>query len=132
MSEMVFSQAYEHRTYDPPMPVLDIGVSRPGVNEPSVTVEAIVDTGADGSLLPLDILERAGAIFVDRAYLRGITGQRQAVDLYLTTVHLGRLRVPGIRAAALPPGEIAILGRDVLNQLDIALRGPAGVTEVFA
>jgi len=130
MSDLAFSQAYEHRAYDPPMPVLDIGVSRPGVNVPSATVEAVVDTGADGSLLPLDVLEQAGAVFVDRAYLRGITGQRQAVDLYLTTLHIGRFRIPGIRAAALPPGSTAILGRDVLNQLDITLRGPAGVTEI--
>ena len=90
---LAFSQAYEHRAYDPPMPVLDIGVSRPGVNVPSATVEAVVDTGADGSLLPLDVLEQAGAIFVDRAYMRGITGQRQAVDLYLITIHLGRFRI---------------------------------------
>ena len=121
MSELAFSQAYEHRAYDSPMPVLDIGVSRPGVNVPSATVEAVVDTGADGSLLPLDVLEQAGAIFVDRAYLRGITGQRQAVDLYLITIHLGRLRITGVRAFALPPGNAAILGRDVLNHLDITL-----------
>jgi predicted aspartyl protease len=131
MNEMAFSQAYERRSYDPPMPVLDIGVSRPGASVPAATVEAVVDTGADGTLLPLDVLEQAGAIFVDRAYLRGITGQRQAVDLYLTTIHLGRFRITGVRAAALPPGEAAILGRDVLNQLDIALRGPASVIEVF-
>ena len=130
MSDLAFSQAYEHSAYDPPMPVLDIGVSRPGVNVPSATVEAVVDTGADGSLLPLDVLEQAGAVFVDRAYLRGITGQRQAVDLYLTTIHIGRFRITGIRAAALPPGSTAILGHDVLNQLDITLRGPAGVTEI--
>jgi hypothetical protein len=130
MSELALSQAYEHRAYDPPMPVLDIGVSRPGVNVLSATVAAVVDTGADGSLLPLDVLEQAGAIFVDRAYVRGITGQRQAVDLYLITIHLGRFRITGIRAIALPPGNAAILGRDVLNHLDITLRGPAGVTEI--
>ena len=62
--------------------------------------------------------------------MRGITGQRQAVDLYLITIHLGLFRITGVRAVALPPGNTAILGRDVLNQLDIMLRGPAGVTEV--
>jgi hypothetical protein len=120
MSELVFSQAYEHRDYDPPMPVLDIGVSRPGVNVPSATVDAVVDTGADGSLLPLDVLAQAGAIFVDRAYLRGITRQRQAVDLYLITIHLGRFRIPGIRAAARPPGEAACFSQ------------PRNVPNVFA
>lgn len=130
MTESVFSQEYQRRAYDPPMPVLDVGVSRPGVNTSSAVVEAIVDTGADGTLIPRDILERVGAAFVDRAYLRGITGQRQSVDLYLVTLHLGPLRIAGVRAVALPSGEPAILGRDVLNQLDIALIGTAGVTEV--
>jgi predicted aspartyl protease len=130
MSEIILSQEYERRSYHPPMPVLDIGISRPGVNVSSATVEAVVDTGADGALIPRDVLEQVGAAFVDRAYLRGITGQRQSVDLYLVTLHLGPLRIAGVRAVALPSGEPAILGRDVLNQLDIALIGTAGVTEV--
>lgn len=132
MSEIVASQEFDRYAYNPPMPVLDIGISPPASGLPSVTVEAVVDTGADGTLIPRDVLEHIGASFVDRAYLRGITGQRQAVDLYLVTIHLGRLRVNGVRAVALSPGSAAILGRDVLNQLDIALRGPAGVTEVFS
>ena len=131
MTEIICSQEYERRTYDPPMPVLDVGVSRPGVSTPSATVEAIVDTGADGTLIPQDILEHVDATFVDRAYLRGVTGQRRSVDLYLVTLHLGPLRIAGVRAVALPPGDAAILGRDVLNQLDIALIGTAGVTEVL-
>ena len=130
MSEIVLSQEYERRTYDPPMPVLDIGISRPGASAPSATMAAVVDTGADGTLVPRDVLEQVGATFVDRAYLRGITGQRQSVDLYLVTLHLGPLRIAGNHAVALPAGEPAILGRDVLNQLDIALIGTAGVTEV--
>ncbi len=132
MSELVFSQAYDGRAYDPPMPVLDVGISKAGANTPSANVEAVVDTGADATLLPLDVLERVEALYVDRAYLKTITGQRQRVDLYLVTLHLGRLRIAGVRAVALPPRGPAILGRDVLNRLDIALRGPAGVTEVFA
>jgi hypothetical protein len=130
MTEIVVSQEYERVAYDPPMPVLDIGISRPGLGTPSATVEAVVDTGADGTLIPRDILEQADAIFVDRAYLRGITGHRQPVDLYLITLHLGPLRIAGVRAVALPPGETPILGRDVLNQLNLALIGTAGVTEV--
>lgn len=131
MTEIVYWQEYERRAFDPAMPVLDIGVSRPGVSVPFATVAAVVDTGADGTLIPQDILEQVDAIFVDRAYLRGITGQRQLVDLYLVTVHLGPLHIGGVRAVALASGDTAILGRDVLNQLDIALRGTASVTEIF-
>lgn len=132
MSEVVISQEYERHAYDPSMPVLDIDVSRPGSDVPFATLEAVIDTGVDGTLLPLDILEHINAAFVDRAYLRGITGHRQTVNLYLVTLRLSRLRIAGVRVAALPPGSTAILGRDVLNQLDITLHGPAGVTEVVS
>jgi predicted aspartyl protease len=131
MSEIALAQEYDNRGYDPPMPVLDIGISRPGLMAPSVIVEALVDTGADATLIPRDILERVGATFVDRAYMRGITGHRQLVNLYLVTLHLGPLRIAGVRAVALSVGETAILGRDALNHLDIRLIGVAGITEIY-
>ena len=131
MADIIYSQDYARDAYGPPVPVLDVGVSRPGLSTASVSFEAIVDTGADNTLIPVDILELAQAPYVDRAYLRGITGERQPVNLYLVTLHIASLRIPGIRAAALPQREPAILGRDVLNQLYIGLDGPAGITEVL-
>jgi len=53
------------------------------------------------------------------------------VELYLITVHIGGQHVHAVRAAALPVSEEAILGRNVLNQLNITLNGAAGVTEVL-
>ena len=46
-------------------------------------VRLYVDTCADGTLIPIDLLELIDAPQVDRAYLRGITGDRQPVDLLL-------------------------------------------------
>jgi len=69
--------------------------------------------------------------YVDSAYVRGITGHRELVELYLITVHIGGQHVHAVRAAALPASEEAILGRNVLNQLNITLNGAAGVTEVL-
>ena len=61
MTEIIHTQEYDRWSFDPPMPVLDIDLSRPGTQT----------------------------------------------------------------------GATPILGRDVLNQLHIALMGIAGVTEVF-
>lgn len=131
MARSVHTQDYNRRVYDPPMPVLDIAISRPRAREFSDPVEATIDTGADGTLLPIDLLEQIGAPHIDRAYLRGITGDRQRVDMYLVTVQVATVTVRGVRAAALPSGATPILGRDVLNQLHIALVGTAGVVEVL-
>ncbi len=47
------------------------------------------------------------------------------VDTYFTVVKIGPYVVRGIKAVAIPTGSEAILGRDVLNQLEITLNGPA-------
>lgn len=93
--------------------------------------EAIVDTGADSTLIPLHILDRIAAPQIDQAYIRGITGIREPVDLYLVTVQIAGLTISGIRAMALYAGASTILGRDALNQLHLALVGTANTTEVY-
>jgi hypothetical protein len=45
--------------------------------------------------------------------------------MYVTTLQLGRHIIPGIRAIAGGDRSESILGRDVLNQLDLRLIGPA-------
>jgi predicted aspartyl protease len=130
MPEIIFTQEYNRRDFSPPMPVLDVGVSKPGADVPVRIIEAIIDTGADGTLLPRDILKHAGAPYIDRVHLVSITGERRPVDLYVVTLHLGERRVHGVQAVALPAGATAILGRDVLNQLRLHLDGLAGATEV--
>ena len=78
----------------------------------------------------MDALQEIGARVIDRANLVGITGQPQSVDLYVITVHVGTMHLPGIKVAALPKGATGILGRDVLNQLLVHLNGPALVLEL--
>ena len=131
MPEIVFAQEYNRIDFSPPMPVLDIGVSRPGALAPVITLEAVVDTGADGTLLPIDCLERVEAPYVDRVYLMGITGTREVVDLFIVTLFIGKQLIRGVRAVALPSGSTSILGRDVLNQMRVHLDGPATMSEVY-
>ncbi len=61
MPNILYTHEYNRQDYDPPMPVLGIGLSRAGRTEAAVTIEAIVDPGSDGTLIPLDILELADA-----------------------------------------------------------------------
>lgn len=91
---------------------------------------ALIDTGADACILPIDILMEIGAVYLETRQLYGITGHTLSVNLYLLEVQIGPHRMPGIRAVAAKPGAEAILGRDVLNQLILTLDGIAGTTEV--
>lgn len=129
MAENLLSIEYDRHNFHPPMPVLRIGVSWLGVRSPALSLEAILDTGADGTILPRDIVERVSAPYLDRITMRTVTGQRQLVDIYAVTLYLGTLPIFGVRAAVFA-GADAIIGRDVLNQLEICLIGPTQTTEV--
>lgn len=114
------------RNYQPSAPVVEITIRRRG----EMLLTALVDTGADACILPVDILTEIGAVYLETRQLYGITGHALSVNLYLLEVQIGPHRMPGIRAVAAKPGAEAILGRDVLNQLILTLDGIAGATEV--
>jgi predicted aspartyl protease len=113
------------------MPVLDVGISVPGARIRATTVEMIVDTGGDATVLPRELLEGIRAPFSDRSYMRGVTGAGLPVDLFWVTLHIGSLRVPNVRVVANDVSDSSILGRNALNYLNVALLGPAQVLEVL-
>jgi len=117
--------------YTPPAPILELGVSKTaGTSE--LLISALVDSGADATMLPLSILQQIGARFVETRQMRGVTGVAQKVDCYRVTVRIGSQVIPGIRAIATTSSQEAIIGRDVLNQLVVTLNGLAQVVEIMA
>lgn len=111
--------------YEPAAPVIPVGLSRAGAIEAAQEIIALVDTGADATMIPVDVLKSAGARYVQQRSMRGVVGGSTTVNLYLTAVHVAGNVIHGIRAVAVPVGSEAIIGRDVLNQLEITLNGPA-------
>lgn len=81
----------------------------------------LVDTGADATLVPAQIVHRLGLPAVDVVAVSGVDGLKQRATVHLAWVELGKLRVK-VRIIAFA-GE-AILGRDVLNQCIVTLDGP--------
>lgn len=132
MADLVYSQNFDSQRFSPAMPVITVGISRTDGSGRSIAFDALVDTGADGTLIPSDLLDAVDAPYIDRAYLRSVTGQRERVDLFLVAIDIGGVRVTGIRAAAIAPGEFPILGRDVLNHLRLSLDGPAEMIEIYS
>jgi predicted aspartyl protease len=120
-----YSFAY-NRKYDPPAPIIEIRLrSLYGISN---LLQAFVDSGADGTVVPLTILQSINAVYADKAYLTGSTGAPQRVGLYEVQVQIGADIVYGINAAAY--GEEIIVGRDVLNQLTVLLDGPLATCEI--
>ena len=121
---MTSSYPYDNN-YDPAAPVVPVGLSPSGEAEARQQVQALLDSGADVTMIPVDILLNAGARFVERRQMRGVVGESVKVNLYLTAVHVGNHTLHGIRAIGMASGSESIVGRDVLNQLEINLNGLA-------
>jgi len=125
---MIASYDYD-TSYDPAAPIMEIRIG-PSGEAPRVSLKALVDSGADATMIPIDKLKAAGARYVQMQALTGVTGERATVRLYLIDVHISSHVVHGIRAAAGTRGAEIILGRDVLNNLVVTLNGLAHVTDI--
>jgi predicted aspartyl protease len=116
-------------TYHPSMPVAEIEIVRT-LRDNALKLVAIIDSGADATIIPLHYLKEIRARKVQTGWLRGTALNRVKIDLYavslrLSTFHLGLMRVVGSDHY-----EEAILGRDVLNQLIVTMNGLASTVEI--
>lgn len=106
------------------MPTLTVRLYSPVSDTFSTSVEAIVDTGSDASLIPLGRLLELGAEETAPGWLVTITGERKPISLFFIDVYVGESALSGIRVIAGPDTNEVIIGRDVLNKLPLFLDGP--------
>jgi predicted aspartyl protease len=112
--------------YTPPAPVLPLSVGRPGVT-PTVLLSALVDTGADISVLPQGLPVRLGLPAVGRVTVTGIDSLPRPIPVYAAEVAIDGYRAT-IRVVSL--GATPLVGRDLLNRMTAHLRGPGAVLDI--
>lgn len=130
MNRRVYFYTYSNR-FDPSMPVVEVGISLLRQSHPTITVPALIDSGSDASMLPLSVLEGIGAKPIDTVRVRGILGQSFPLDLYSVRLYIGPHRLSSVEIAGAPSEEECLLGRNVLNRLEIVLNGPASTTGIY-
>jgi predicted aspartyl protease len=119
--------AYDMGYPGEPLPLLRVEF-RPVVGGTGVVLDRVIpDTGADVSVLPWADCQ---AIGLDpsrgqRGQIGGVGGGRVSTLSFLALARLDGQDLP-CRLQADFTGRERILGRDVLNQLDVLFRGPAG------
>lgn len=101
---------------------------RQASGSPGVVLDRVIpDTGADASVLPwgdCQVLQLAPSLGV-QSLMRGVAGASAATLAFQIWVHLDGLDFPCHLQADFA-GHERILGRDVLNSLDVLFRGPSG------
>ncbi len=113
------------RAKSPPMPVLPIKIGATAGSEDAAVV-ALVDTGADITLIPDRLARQLRLPAVGEVTVRGVTGARR-VSIYGAELEIAGTNV-AVRAAGL--GTDTLIGRDVINQWTVVLRGPEQVLEL--
>jgi predicted aspartyl protease len=126
---MIDSYLYDP-SFEPAMPVVTVRLRSLYPNSPEIEYLALIDSGSDGTMIPLTVLTQMNARQVSEGIIRGVTGHRQVVALYEVLIQIGSLALGKFQVVALEDGSDLILGRDVLNQLIVTLNGLAQVVEI--
>ncbi|HEY54005.1 MAG TPA: hypothetical protein G4N94_11160 [Caldilineae bacterium] len=88
-------------------------------------MSAIVDTGADFTVVPLALLRPLAAPIVRPATLSSQWQDRRFVYVYEVDLRIGNEILPAVDVAGDPFSNEILLGRNLLNRLDLRHEGPA-------
>ena len=112
----------------PPAPFVPIAIAHPLRPTAHRAVSAKVDTGADITALPVELVQ--GLVLSQKHLLEvaGYDNELTVIPTYDVLLELAQARVR-LEVVAVPD-EYALLGRDVLNLLRLLLDGPALTLEI--
>jgi predicted aspartyl protease len=116
--------------YQPPFPALSVVLANSEEELRTAEQHALVDTGSDGTLVPMALLEDVLAPVLTETRIRSHWGEWRSVQLFVVDIELNGLTLPGIFVVGDETGDDIVLGRNLLNKLYLALDGPAQMAEV--
>lgn len=126
---MIYTYDYSSE-YDPAMPMVEFSLAVEREDEP-LELRAIVDSGADATMIPMRYLKRIRATSTQKKWMRGVAGGRYRVSLHTVFIRLGNhemyVSVVGDRV-----NDELIIGRDVINRLVLTLNGLASAVQIEA
>jgi predicted aspartyl protease len=116
--------------YEPPFPAAPVVLRNSEEGLRTEQVQALLDTGSDGSLVPIAYLEEILAPPMVDTHIRSHWGEWRAVQLFAVDIELGNLRLPSVFVVGDEQGNEIVLGRNVLNRLRLLLDGPAELSDI--
>jgi predicted aspartyl protease len=117
-------------SYEPSFPAVQVALYNNDESLRTTANKALIDTGSDGSLVPISYLQEILAPAITDTRIRSHWGEWRSVQLFVVDLEMDNLRLPNIFVVGDEQGDEIVLGRDVLNKLRLLLDGPANVTDV--
>lgn len=125
---MLYTYEYDTK-YIPSMPVVDLLIGR-AHGDPALPLTAIVDSGADATMIPVSYLKQISARKGKQAIVRGYLGKRDLVDRYDISLKFAHFTHSRISVVGVTQTNEAVIGRDILNRLVVTLNGLASAVEI--
>lgn len=115
-------QSYS-KSFSPGAPVLPVRIASLSAKSHL----ALVDTGADGTFVPTDFLVELDAPLLYMANVRAHFSEKlQRAPVYLVDmIFFDSIHLPAVEVIGDDWGDQIILGRNVLNKLNLRLDGPS-------
>ena len=119
-------------SYRPPFPVAQVVLHNSEAGLYTIAEDALLDTGSDGSLVPIAYLQQIFAPALTDTRICSHWGEWRSVQLFVVDLELDGLILPGVFVVGDEQGDEIVLGRNVLNKLRLLLDGPANLTEMLS
>lgn len=116
-------------SYYPAMPMIELQIRR-RAGQPPLVLKAIVDSGADATMIPLHHLRRLNVRKGQTKWLSGTAGGRYEVDMYTLAVQIGEQPAQYIDVVGIERQDEVIVGRDLLNQYVVTLNAPGHTVDI--
>jgi predicted aspartyl protease len=115
--------------FDPPAPVMTLSVIVP-LSAQRALVEGLVDSGADISVVPINVVRNLRLSRVDFALVSALEQGTREVAVYAAAVGIDGVLTPTVQRVIAWERDYALLGRDILNRLLVLMNGPERRLEV--
>ncbi len=117
--------------YTPPIPILRASFGYAGRKPMSESFEALVDTGADATIVPEEIARKLKATPLNPGQLLTQWGDAHPVTIYLLDIQIDKVLLPSVVVAGDSETQEVVLGRNILNKLSLFLDGPSQQTHLL-
>jgi hypothetical protein len=114
----------------PPAPFVYVTLRNPQTGAELHDLPAQLDTAADRTVLPVDLVQTLGLLQVGSRLIAGLGNVARPRPSYFAEIRIHNLAAHAIEAVSDPNEAWVLLGRDVLNSHRIILDGPQLVLEI--
>ncbi len=120
---------YDANNFNPPAPVLGVSLSSPTSQGEVIKIPAVLDSGADMTVIPQNIVQQLQLKYVDEISAVGYDGIVKKTFVYSTKIIFENIGDFIIRVIT-SDNDHALIGRDIINKWSVLLRGRNKIFEI--